>query len=313
MTYYLGKTKIKNKGVLAPMLEYTTLPFRLLCQKYGCALTYTEMVSINRIKAKSSLDEIDLLKSISSETCAVQLVGDFTNRSDFLKVIDILDSYKHFKIIDLNFGCPSFKVHDMKGGAILLSSPYFNKAIENITEAISITKKPITVKSRVGYSQENIKPIVNSFESAGVSAIAVHGRLANQTYADLSDNLLLERVAKDVSVPFIYNGDVSLNNFSSLDVCFSGLMVGRSALTNPFIFKSISKKKIFKKHQVKIIDDYLKLTKKHSISFDKKKRMLIMLINNLKSARKYRNLLSLSKTEDQINKIIDLIKKDNPY
>lgn len=307
MSFYIKNINVKNKGLLAPMLEYTTLPFRKLCQKYGCALTFSEMVPINQIIALKDLSKIDTLISATSDRSAVQLVGNFTKEKDFLCALDFLDTYKHFKIIDLNLGCPSLKVHQMNAGAKLLSKDNFLKAVKNINDATSVIKKPITVKTRLGFYSQNIKQIVNAFENTNVCAISVHGRLANQNYSTFSDYELLKEVSSSCSIPFIYNGDISNNNFNEfLDVSsFSGLMVGRSALTNPYIFKSISKKKRVVINQTKIIKDYLKLTKKYPISFNKKKLALIMLTNKIKDSKKHRLLISRTKTDDQLNKTIN--------
>jgi tRNA-dihydrouridine synthase B len=306
MTFNIKKILQKNKGVLAPMLEYTTLPFRQLCVKYGCALTYTEMVTINQINAIKDVSKIDLFDTTSSEKSCAQVVGDFTNLKDFSKTIEILDDYKYFKIIDLNFGCPSLKVHDMNAGAKLLSKDNFIKAVNNVKEVASATNKSITVKTRIGYDKENLRQIVSSFEDVGVCAIAVHGRLATENYSVASDYKLLEDVSKETSVPFIYNGDVTNNNFKKfLKIpSFSGLMVGRAALSNPYIFKSISKGKKQERKQEKIIKDYLRLVDRYPISFEKKKKALLFLTKGIKDSSKYRLLISRSKTEKDLKEII---------
>ncbi len=308
MSFYIKNIKIKNKGLLAPMLEYTTLPFRLLSQKYGCALSYTEMVSINHINKVKDLSQISLLASTTKDKSAVQLVGDFTNQKDFFFAMHLLDSYKHFKIIDLNFGCPSLQVHNMNAGAILLSPNNFSKAVQNLKDVISTINKPTTVKTRLGYHKQ-ITNLFSSFENANVSAISVHGRYSNQAYDVPSDYKTIDYLSKDISIPLIYNGDVNFSNvldFLSKD--YSALMVGRQALSNPFIFKTISKNKVCKRKQVKIIDDYLKICKKHPISFNKKKLALISLTNTIKNSSKFRNLISQSKTDEQLQNVLKNIK-----
>jgi tRNA-dihydrouridine synthase B len=306
MSFKIKNIHVKNKGLLAPMLEYTTLPFRKLCCKYGCGLTYTEMASINQINSVKDLSKIDLFDTVSSEKVCAQIVGDFTNLKGFSSAVEILDNYKPFKIIDLNFGCPSLKVHGMNGGAKLLSKGNFTKAVNNVKEVVSTTNKPITVKTRLGYHKENIQEIVSSFEDADVSAVAVHGRLANQNYSVASDYCLLEDVSKEKSTSFIYNGDVTNNNFNKfLEVpSFSGVMVGRAALSNPYIFKSISKGKKKELKQEKIIKDYLRLVNKYPVSFNKKKLALLLLTKSIPNSSKYRLLISRSKTDDDLKEII---------
>lgn len=314
MNYFKIKNiAIKHRGVLAPMQEYTHLPFRLLCKQYNAGLLFTEMVSTRHIlEYKDNLGSLDLLSSLQEDTpCAVQIFGDFSEKEITLNAAHLLDSYKHFDIIDLNLGCPSLKIINSKSGSYNLKQ--LDKIMPIIKEISSTCKKPITLKTRLGFSEIILDSYFNRLMDTGISAITVHGRLATENYSHASRIDFVKTFLKDSKIPIIYNGDVSALTLSKLDD-FEGLMVGREAMGNPFIFKQIdhySKNKIIleKEDSFKEIDLFLELAKKHPISFSKLKVSLIPFFKNKIGSSRIREKLSSLKDFSEIKELLDTIKE----
>ncbi len=307
--FKLKNVSIKHKGVLAPMQEYTHLPFRLLCNEYKAGLTFSEMISIHQIlNFKDDLSKLDNLFSIDKEgKTAVQLFGNFSDRKKTLEAVHILDKYKYFDIIDLNFGCPSLKIINSKGGSFNLTQ--INKVIPVIDELVSTTVKPITIKTRLGFSKNEINLISSSLFKAGIAGVSIHGRLASENYSH-SSNVMAVRQIKEISpVPIIYNGDVTKDNFKQyLD--FDGVMVGRESLGNPFIFKQIDsfvndRVVLEKENNNNVVLRFLDLVKQYPISFAKLKTSLIPFFKDKVGSSKIRKKISISKDLDEITEIVD--------
>ena len=300
-SFKIGKVIIRNKGILAPMLEYTNLSFRRLCSENGCALPYTEMVHINHI-LNTPLEEIPELKTKDEDyPVSLQLVGDFTNLTKTKEAFKKIESLS-FKIIDFNLGCPSPKIEAGRSGAFLLDD--IDKVSKTLKEIKSETDKSITAKVRLGSTKNNISVIAKSLENAKVDAIAIHGRLKTQGYNTPSDYKAVEKIARDLSIPVIYNGDISLNNykmFNDIDV-FSGLMVGRTALNNPEIFSLISDKK--PKTREENIKLFIKLSKKYNQEIKYQKNNLLQLVSGFSGSKRLREKLSTAKTKEDIEAIL---------
>lgn len=299
-SFNIGKIRIRNKGILAPMLEYTNLAFRRLCVENGCALPYTEMVHINYI-LNSSLEEIPELKTKDEDyPVSLQLVGNFTDAkktiSAFKKIEDL-----SFKIIDFNLGCPSPKIEAGKSGAFLLDD--IDLVSRTFKEIKQDTQKAITAKVRLGTTKKDISVIVKSLENAGIDAIAIHGRLKTQGYKTPSDYKAVEKIAKDLSIPVIYNGDISLSNykmFNDIDV-FSGLMVARTALNSPEIFSLISDKE--PKTKQENIRLFTKLSKKYNLEIKYQKNNLLQLVSGFSGSKRLREKISIAKTQEEIDNL----------
>lgn len=306
MVYFkLKDFSVLKRGLLAPMQEYSHLPFRLLCQEYGSGLNFSEMVNIHYIlKNKENLYNLELLKSTKKENSAVQLFGDFSLK-EAIDAISLMDEHKYFKVIDLNLGCPSNKIISNNSGSYNLKQ--MDKILPIIKTATEICKKPITVKTRLGFSKNNILKNSILLEKANVSAITIHGRLATENYSTPSNVLSARKVLEKVSVPVIYNGDVSDDNYKEY-FDFPGIMVARSALGNPFIFSKINSSKeiiVTNKDRKKALQLFLKLLKKHPVSFLKTKVSIIPFFKGSVGSFRVREELSKAKTLKDLIEIID--------
>ena len=298
MIYYkIGKTPIRKKGVLAPMLEYTTKSFRDLCSNYGCGYLFTEMVHINKII------NTDNLPLISESPTALQVVGDFRDKQSTLLAIEKIEKSK-FKIVDFNFGCPSRKIISTNSGAFLLK--YQKEAFEVLKEIKQVSNLAITVKTRLGFENNQIEKIAKQLEKINIDGLSVHGRLATENYSVHSDFESVRKISNLISFPLIYNGDITTENYKDfLNINeFSDLMIGRGALKDPFIFKQINSfldhNHIATPTKKEIILKYLYYAKKNNENISSQKLILLQLLSGLENTRSLKNSICNSKTKEDL-------------
>ena len=235
----IGNVTLDNPVILAPMAGVSDLPFRLLCREMGAALVCMEMVSAKAIYYNNK--NTDSLMEIHPEEvpASLQLFGsDSQILAEMAKRIE----ERPFSILDLNMGCPVPKVVNNGEGSALMKDPALVRKI--VTGMVKAVKKPVTVKIRKGFNEEsaNAVEIAKILEDCGVAAIAVHGRTRAQFYSGKADWDIIRRVKEAVSIPVIGNGDVT--DAASAEALVEqtgcdGIMIGRGAEGNPWIFKQI--------------------------------------------------------------------------
>ena len=235
----VGPVRIQTPIGLAPMAGVTDIVFRNICKEKGAGLLCTEMVSAKAILYRNK-NTMDLLKTAYFERpVAVQLFGcDPACMAEASEMIKDLP----FDILDLNMGCPVPKVVKNNEGSALMKDPELaGRIIEAVAKAC---EKPVTVKMRSGFDEGHINApeLAKIAESAGASAVTIHARTREQFYSGSADWDVIRRVKESISIPVFGNGDVkdgpSAVKMLKETGC-DGIMVGRAAMGNPWIFREI--------------------------------------------------------------------------
>lgn len=237
----IRNVKIPKTAALAPMAGVADRAYRLMCKKYGAAYVVSEMVSAKGICYSDR--KTAALCSVTPEErpMAVQLFG---SEPDFMaEAVRIVLDYKP-DIIDINMGCPVPKVVGTGAGSSLMRNIGLASGI--VTAAVGAAgDTPVTVKFRSGWNTECINAVefAKAMESAGASAVGVHGRTREQFYSGDADISIIADVKRAVSIPVIGNGDVtdlkSCINMYEQTGC-DLVMIGRGSYGNPFIFGEIN-------------------------------------------------------------------------
>jgi tRNA-dihydrouridine synthase B len=235
----IGSVNLENGLVMAPMAGITNLPFRLMVKKMGAGLVTSEMVSAMGLTT-GQRKTLDYLKHHPSERpLSVQIFGS-SSRAMARAAQVVIEAGAD--LVDINMGCPVKKVIKTGAGAALLREA---KHVAEIVSSVRLAcPVPLTVKIRSGWSPENpvACDIARVIEDCGADAITVHPRYATQGYAVPADWTVIGRVKERVKIPVIGNGDVfepsqalKMREETGCD----GVMIGRGAIGNPWIFKQV--------------------------------------------------------------------------
>ncbi|SFM72552.1 tRNA dihydrouridine synthase DusB [Methanolobus profundi] len=235
----IADLKIPGNILLAPMANVTNLPFRLMCKRYGASITYSEMISADAVIYEN---EKTLSRGMSCEDERPLGIQIFGNSPEIMtKAALRIEEIYQPEIIDINFGCPArLLTKDGCGSALLRSPELIHEIVKELSDDLST---PVTAKIRILEDMEKTLEIAHLIESAGASAITVHGRTRQQQYSGKANHDYVRRIKQELSIPVIANGDVvdeiSAKQILEYTEC-DGIMIGRAAMGNPFLFKRIS-------------------------------------------------------------------------
>lgn len=235
----IGNIRLSAPVALAPMAGITDMPFRVICKELGCGLVVSEMVSAKGLLYKN-VKTFDMLRIAQDERpAAIQLFGSVPQ--ELARAAQIVEA-DGADIIDFNMGCPVPKIVNNGEGSALMKNPQL--AYEILARMADAVKIPVTVKIRAGWDANNINApeVAQLAEKAGVAAIAVHGRTREQFYNGKADWSVIKAVKDAVKIPVFGNGDIltAADGLRMLEETgCDGLMIGRGADGNPWIFKEI--------------------------------------------------------------------------
>lgn len=232
--------EIKNGICLAPMAGIADRAFRELCISYGAGYTVTEMVSSKGLTMGDKKSAQLLTLGETENPAGAQIFGD---DPEIMAQAAIKCLEFNPQIIDINMGCPAPKIAMNGGGASLMKNPRLaGEIIKAVSSAVDI---PVTVKIRKGWDDESVNAVTLAqiAEENGAAAITVHGRTRMQMYSGKVDYGIIADVKKAVSIPVIGNGDVTDEQSAAIMLektnC-DGIMIGRGALGNPWVFRRIN-------------------------------------------------------------------------
>lgn len=245
----IGGVKLENNLALAPMAGTTDLVFRHLCREMGAGLTVTELVSARGIVHDPSLSRNWRYLAIdpADNPVGIQLFG--ADPADFRLAIEQISRHPVLRLcslIDLNMGCPVAKVVRTGAGCALMETPGLAaRIIEASVRAAESSGMPVTVKIRKGMddSRTNAAGFARLCAAAGAAAVTVHGRTRQQMYGGTADWSVITAVKNAISIPVFGNGDVrSAEDAARMlrQTGADGVMIGRAAQGNPWIFRQIS-------------------------------------------------------------------------
>ena len=228
---------------LAPMAGVTDLPMRLLCREQGAAWSVSEMLSAKGFMHTGIDHRVTrelVIRAPQEGISALQLFG---REPDIMAEAARQLQHIGYSFIDVNMGCPAHKIVGNGEGSALMKEPELAaKIIRAMTDAVQC---PVTVKIRAGWDDSciNAPEMARMLEQAGAAAITVHGRTRTQFYAGHADWNVIAQVKKSVSVPVFGNGDITCGadavRMMEQTGC-DGVMVGRAAQGNPWIFRDIA-------------------------------------------------------------------------
>ena len=265
MMIKIGDYKISTPIFLAPMAGITDYPTRVIMNKFGVGLSFSEMINATYI-SKNSKKSSERLIDFKDQQCnlfAVQLVG---NDPETLKIACKIACDRGADIIDFNLGCPVKKVTNGYGGSALLKDIDLVKwLIEAIVEVANV---PVTIKCRIGWDEHFLtSPIIVSFaEEIGISLVSIHARTRSQLFSGKPNWKFVNRIKKTVNIPIMINGDI-INTKSAIKAMTEskcdGIMIGRGLMGKPWLIPELAASVFGIAPKVEIVKDRWNVIKEH--------------------------------------------------
>lgn len=311
----IGNVELKNNLILAPMAGVTDLPFRLIVEKFNPGLVCTEMVSSKALFYGDEKTKQLLKTDGEKRPISMQIFGSDVESMAFAAkyVSEFAD------ILDINMGCPAPKVVKNGDGSRLLLD--LNKVEEIIKAVVANSKVPVTLKFRKGWDKEHIVAceVAKIAEKNGISAITIHGRTRDEFYSGKADLNIIKKVKEAVNIPVIGNGDVvdeesakNMLEYTGVD----GIMIGRGAMGNPWIFAQIeyflrTGEKLPRptnQEKYEILKEHIELDikeKGEAVALNEMRKHIAWYTKNMKDSSSFRNEINHIDNKDELMKKIE--------
>ena len=317
--FKIGNIKIKNNIVMAPMAGISNPAFMRIIEEMKAGLAFTELISSEAVvrNNKKTFDMLNGIKKLSMPI-GIQIFG--SNPDTMASAAKILVEKYNVPIIDINMGCPVFKVAiSSKAGSALLKDP--DKVYEIVKKVVRSVNVPITVKIRSGWDSNSINAveIAKIIEKAGAKAITIHARTRSQGYSGKADWDIIKQVKDNVSIPVIGNGDIK-NCYDALKMLqetkCDAVMIGRGLMGNPWLIKDcidylekgITPKPVSLKERFNMIKKHLDLlldTKCEKVALLEMRTHIVYYLKGVEGSKELKQQIMKTQSKDEIISLLD--------
>ena len=222
---------------LAPLAGYTDLPFRSVVKKFGCDMTFSEMINVNAIAYNNEKTKKMMIKSPIESPYFIQIAAN--NIENAIKAVEIINEKEEIDGIDINLGCPVKKAIRSGFGGVLLKDENKEKLKNIINAIVKTSKKIVSAKIRLGFDEIVAVDRAKLLQDLGIKFITVHGRTVKQMYKGEANYEEIKKVVKAVNIPVIANGDITNYKKAKYVLEYTGakgVAIGRGAIGKPWIF-----------------------------------------------------------------------------
>jgi tRNA-dihydrouridine synthase B len=295
--------RLDNTSFLAPISEYSSLPFRLMCLENRADFASVPLVSAIAIRhSPETTKRIDLSEAEKGKT-GIQLFGK--EPSDFGNAIDkIKERFPFVEWFDINCGCPMQNVIASGGGSALLKSP---ERIAKIIEECKGHCRTVSAKVRILKTVEGTMKVCKAVEKSGADFIIVHGRTPEQGYSGKADWEAIKKIRKSLSIPVVGNGDIT-NVFQGRGLVEQGycdaFMVARAAMSNPYVFNGKDSKG-FVARKAMLLDYIGRCRALNALDIVDIRQKALFFMRGFPESAEMRNAMSRFKKIDEITGLLE--------